>query len=166
MTPRAALPEYSKCVPACFLSYDLHSRRLACRSRRQPAPSTQTRLRLAAPGSPAALTPMTFLLLTSKFEAEAPDPVALATYIALRCPIRRPPRLFPPGVDIAGAVVDWLGAPNPPAPKYSDYSYYHEWQASVELRLSDGSAGRRLIGMAPDLERFFGRVITSMRTTT
>jgi hypothetical protein len=84
----------------------------------------------------------------------------------LAVPNSKTATIVPTGVDIAGAVVDWLGAPNPPAPKYSDYSYYHEWQASVELRLSDGSAGRRLIGMAPDLERFFGRVITSMRTTT
>jgi hypothetical protein len=84
----------------------------------------------------------------------------------LAVPNSKTATIAPTAVGVVSAAVDWFGTPNPPVPKYSDYSYYHEWQASVELRLSDGSAGRRLIGIAPDLERFFGEIMASMRTTT
>lgn len=73
--------------------------------------------------------------------------------------------IVPTGVNIIDAAVDWIGAPNPPGPKYSGYSYYHEWLATFGFHFSDGTAANKLIAMVPDLERFFAEVMKSMQPT-
>ena len=83
----------------------------------------------------------------------------------LNVPNAKSATILPTGGGVVNAAVDWLAAPNPPGPKYSGYSYYHEWLATFGFRFNDGTAPQKLIAMAPDLERFFAEVMKSMQPT-
>ncbi len=64
---------------------------------------------------------------------------------------------------IFSADLDWVAASPPAGPKFTGYSYYHEWLATVEMRTGDSTASAKLITMSPDLEKFFTELMTAMR---
>jgi hypothetical protein len=83
----------------------------------------------------------------------------------LNVPNAKTATILPAGGGGINAAVDWLAPSNPPGPKYSGYSYYHEWLATFGLRLSDGTTIQKLIAMTPALERFFAEVMKAMQLT-